>query len=78
MRLQPPLGWERPLRRPENVFVKDIPGIGRYLMKKPRIREPFFRLYLNGAHTVYTGTPEQLAETVKRIIANKEQADAKS
>lgn len=69
-RFQPPKGWERPVHEAGNVFIKDIPGVGRYLMRKPKVRELYFRLFLNGGHTVYTGTPEQLAKTVERIIAH--------
>lgn len=78
-RLQPPRGWERPVHASgKDVFYRDVSGLGRYLMRKPKPRELYFRLFLNGTHTVYTGTPEQLAKTVERIIAQREIVNAKS
>jgi hypothetical protein len=54
-----------------DVFITDVPGLGRYLIKRPVKGCRQFRLYLNNRGTSYFGTVDQLKKTVDRIIAQR-------
>jgi hypothetical protein len=75
MKTQPPQGWERVLyANGKDIFFKDFPGIGRYVMRRVN-RTQSFRLYLNNKRTTYFGSPDQLVVSVNRVVAQQKMVE---
>lgn len=62
--------WDTPPRTTD-VYITDVPDLGRYMIKRQPRWDLDFRLYLNGQPTSYFGTVEQLKSIVARIAASR-------
>lgn len=59
------LRWDTVPHSP-NVWVADVPGVGRYMIRRIRKGSKLFGLYLNAKPTRHRGTPDRLKELAQQ------------
>jgi hypothetical protein len=54
-----------------NPFL-DVPGVGRYLIKREQKGSRVFRVYLNNTRTAYYGTVDECKVAVEGAVRSRE------
>jgi hypothetical protein len=60
------LRWEK-APYGSSAWFADVPGVGRYLIRRRESRRHEFVLLLNNVRTKYYGSADELKRTVERI-----------
>jgi hypothetical protein len=63
--------WDHPPHNPDK-WIADVPGIGRYLIRRRMKGSREHVLMLNDTSTKHYGTVDQLKATVERIVAARQ------